>query len=234
MSDVSDEWVRLVRDFIKGFPKAHGDIARLLNRNRIFIERTKGVGVLTKEAALDYSCTGPVARASGVVRDVRKDDPYLAYADLDFQVICANEGDCYARYLVRMEEMLQSVRLITQALENLPTGPVNVDVEGKAVMPDKSSTYRTIEGLIQHFELVMPNRQWPTPKDEIYACTESPTGELGFYLVTDGTGKSYRCRTRPPGFIHFSVFPHLIEGHQLSDVVAVLGSLQIIAAELDR
>jgi NADH-quinone oxidoreductase subunit D len=234
MADVGDDWIRQVRDFSKGFLKAHNDMTRLLNRNRIFIERTKGVGVLSKEAALDFSCTGPVARASGVVRDVRKDDPYLAYSDFDFQVICANEGDCYARYLVRMEEMLQSLKIVEAAIENLPSGHVNVDVEGKAVSPDKKSTYRTIEGLIQHFELVMPNRQWDTPKEEVYACTESPTGELGFYLVMDGTGKSYRCRTRPPGYIHFSVFPYLIEGHQLSDVVAILGSLQIIAAELDR
>jgi NADH-quinone oxidoreductase subunit D len=234
MSDVTDDFVAKVRDFVKNFHKAHGDMTRLLNRNRIFIERTKGVGVLTKEDAIDFSCTGPVARASGVVRDVRKDDPYLAYNDFDFQVICAEEGDCYSRYLVRMEEMLQSLKIVNAAIENLPSGAVNVDIEGKAVLPDKEATYRTIEGLIQHFELIMTNRQWPTPKEEVYAATESPTGELGFYLVTDGTGKAYRCRTRPPGFIHFSIFPHLIEGHQVSDIVAVLGSLQIIAAELDR
>jgi len=124
--------------------------------------------------------------------------------------------------------------MLTRAIENLPGGAVNVDIEGKEVLPDKPATYRTIEGMIQHFELIMTNRQWPTPKEEIYAATESPTGELGFYVVTDGTGKPYKCRTRPPGYIHFAVFPMLIEGHQLSDIVAILGSLQIIAAELDR
>ncbi|HTK78423.1 MAG TPA: NADH-quinone oxidoreductase subunit D, partial [Gemmataceae bacterium] len=234
MSDVTDQFVQQVRDFIKGFPKAHADIVRLLNRNRIFVDRTKNVGVLSKADALDLSCTGPIARASGVVRDVRKDEPYLCYKDFDFKVICATAGDCYARYLVRMDEMLESLKIITQAIENLPTGPVDVDVESKAVMPDKLATYRTIEGLIQHFELIMTNRQWKPPLDEVYACTESPNGELGFYVVSDGTGRAYRCRTRPPSYIHFATFPYLIEGHMISDVVAVLGSLNIIAAELDR
>src|SRR5207237_285369 len=143
LKDVDDKWIEMVRNFVKTFPKGHADIVRLLNRNRIFIERTKGVGVLTKEEANNRSATGPIARASGVVRDLRKDEPYLAYRDFDFKVVCATAGDCYARYLVRMEEMLESLKIITQAVENLPGGPVNVDVEGKAVMPDKSATYRS-------------------------------------------------------------------------------------------
>jgi NADH-quinone oxidoreductase subunit D len=234
MSDVTDQFVRQVREFIKGFPKAHADICRLLNRNRIFVDRTKNVGLLSKEDAINLSCTGPIARASGVVRDVRKDEPYLSYRDFDFKVICATTGDCYTRYLVRMDEMIESLKIITQAIENLPSGPVDVDVEGKAVMPDKLATYRTIEGLIQHFELIMTNRQWKPPVEEVYGCIESPNGELGFYVASDGTGRAYRCRTRPPSFIHFATFPYLIEGHMVSDVVAVLGSLNIIAAELDR
>jgi NADH-quinone oxidoreductase subunit D len=232
--DVNDDFVGKVRAFIKGFPKAYGDLVRLLNRNRIFIERTRGIGVLSKEMAIDLSCSGPIARASGVVRDIRKDEPYLTYKDFDFKVICATEGDCYARYLVRMEEMLESLKIVNQAIENLPAGPVNVDVESKVVPPTQTSVYRSIESMIQHFELVMPNRQWTPPVDEVYAATESPNGELGFYVVSDGTGRAYRARTRPPSFIHFAVFPYLIVGHQLSDVVAVLGSLNIIAAELDR
>jgi NADH-quinone oxidoreductase subunit D len=232
--DVDDAWIQRVRHFIKGFPKAHADITRLLNRNRIFIERTQGIGVLSKELAINLSCAGPVARASGVVRDLRKDEPYLAYKDFDFKVICAKEGDCYARYLVRMEEMLESLNIIQQAIENLPGGAVSVDVNGKEVLPEKPATYRSIEGLIQHFELIMPNRGFETPVEELYAATESPNGELGFYIVADGTEKPYRCRTRPPSILHFAVFPYLIEGHTLSDIVAVLGSLNIIAAELDR
>src|SRR5207249_2183664 len=127
---------------------------RMLNRNRIFLDRTRDIGVLSKEMAIDLSCTGPIARASGVVRDLRKDEPYLAYGDFDFKVVCAADGDCYARYLVRMEEMLESVKIIQQAVENLPAGPVNVDVGGKAVLPDQTSVYRSIESMIQHFELV--------------------------------------------------------------------------------
>ncbi|HXG12365.1 MAG TPA: NADH-quinone oxidoreductase subunit D [Gemmataceae bacterium] len=234
INDVDDIWINMVRDFVKTFPKAHADITRLLSRNRIFIDRTKGIGVLSKEDAINLSCTGPIARASGVVRDLRKDEPYLAYPDFDFQVVCATAGDCYARYLVRMEEMLQSLRIIEQAIENLPPGPVNVDVESKVVLPDQTAVYRSIEGLIQHFELIMSNRKWATPRDEIYAAVESPNGELGYYIVADGSGVPYRARTRPPSFIHFAIFPYLIVGHMLSDVVAVLGSLNIIAAELDR
>jgi NADH-quinone oxidoreductase subunit D len=234
MYDVDDAFVYKVRQFVKDFPRTHADLVRLLNRNRIFIDRTKDIGILSREDAINRSVTGPVARASGVVRDLRKDEPYLAYKDFDFKVICASRGDCYTRYLVRMEEMLESLKIVQQAIENLPSGPVNVDVNGKAVIPDKTSTYRSIEGLIQHFELFMTNRRWETPKDEVYGAVESPNGELGFYIVADGSGRAYRARTRPPSFIHFAIFPYLIVGHQISDVVAVLGSLNIIAAELDR
>lgn len=233
-ADVTDDWIRKVRDFVREFPKAHADVRRLLDRNRIFIDRTKEIGVLSKEDAINLSCSGPIARASGVVRDLRKDEPYLAYKDFDFKVICAKAGDCYARYLVRMDEMMESLKIIQQAIENLPSGPINVDTESKQVIPDKSATYRSIEGLIQHFELFMTNRQWNPPVDEIYGAQETANGELGFYVVSDGTGRAYRARTRPPSFIHFAIFPYLIEGHQISDIVAILGSLNIIAAELDR
>jgi NADH-quinone oxidoreductase subunit D len=234
LRDVDETWIEMVRAFVRDFPQAWNDIVRLLNRNRIFIERTKDIGVLSKEEAVNLSCTGPIARASGVVRDLRKDEPYLAYKDFDFKVICAREGDCYTRYLVRMEEMLESCKIIHQAIENLPSGSVNVDVNNKVVLPNQLSVYRSIEGLIHHFELIMTNRQWQTPVDEVYASIESPNGELGYYVVSDGSGVAYRARTRPPSFIHFAIFPYLIVGHQVSDVVAVLGSLNIIAAELDR
>lgn len=236
LRDVDDDWIDKVRAFIRDFPKAHADVCRLLYRNRIFLERTKDIGVLSKEDAINLGCTGPIARASGVVRDLRKDEPYLAYKELSdtFKVICSPVGDCLARFLVRMDEMTESLKIIQAAVENLPTGPINVDVDSKVVLPNQLSVYRSIEGLIQHFELHMTNRQWKTPVEEIYAATESPNGELGFYILADGTGTAYRARTRPPSFIHFSTFPHLMVGHQISDVVAVLGSLNIIAAELDR
>jgi NADH-quinone oxidoreductase subunit D len=205
-----------------------------LNRNRIFIDRTKGVGVLSKEDAIDRSCSGPIARASGVTRDLRKDEPYLAYRDFDFDVCCATEGDCLARYMVRMGEMRESVKIVQQAIENLPAGPVNISPDRRAILPDKGVVFKTIEGLISHFEVVMTNRGFETPCEEVYAATEAPNGELGFYIVGDGSQNAYRARCRPPSFIHFALFPHLIRGHTLSDIVAVLGSLNIIAAELDR
>src|SRR5438067_5086152 len=163
MYDVTDEWVQKIRAFVKDFPKTYADLVRLLNRSRIFIDRTKGIGYLSKEDAIDLSVTGPLARASGVVRDLRKDEPYLAYKDFDFKIICATGGDCYARYLVRMDEMLESLKIIHQAIENLPAGATNIDPEGKVTIPDKSAVYRSIEGLIQHFELIMWNRQWEPP-----------------------------------------------------------------------
>lgn len=195
MADISDDVVALVRDFVKSFPKVHGDIVRLLNRNRIFIDRTKGIGVLSKEDAISYSCSGPVARASGVVRDLRKDEPYLAYKELagSFKIVCGKGGDCYNRYLVRMGEMLESWKIIQAAVENLPAGPVNVDLNDKLTIPDKNATYRSIEGLIQHFELFMWNRRWETPVEEVYGANETANGELGFYLVADGSGKAFRA-----------------------------------------
>ena len=226
--------IEKIRAFIKTFPKTLDDMERLLTRNRIFVDRTKGVGVLTKEEAINRSATGPVARASGVTRDLRKDEPYLAYADLDFKVACASAGDCYARYLVRMQEMRESLKIVAQALENLPSGPVNVGIDQRTALPTKKQVYSTIEGTISHFELSMANRGFEVPFEESYAAIEAPNGELGFYIVGDGDDTAYRARCRPPSVLHFALFPFLIRGHTLSDVVAVLGSLNIIAAELDR
>lgn len=133
-----------------------------------------------------------------------------------------------------MEEMRQSARIVRQAIENLPSGPVNVPIAEKFPLPDKGTTYNSMEGLIQHFELIMPNRGFESPKDEVYAAVEGPNGELGYYLIADGSQTAWRTRTRPPSFIHFAVFPHIIKDHLIADIVAVLGSLNIIAAELDR
>ncbi len=234
MRDASPQAIGMIRELVRELPKAMDDMERLLNRNKIFVDRTKGVGVLTKEQAINRSATGPIARASGVTRDIRKDEPYLCYEDFDFQVCCATAGDCYARYLVRMDEMRESLKIIEQALENLPQGPIDVGMGDRVAKPGKGMVYSTIEGLITHFELVMANRGFEVPCEEVYSATEAPNGELGFYLVGDGTNRAYRARCRPPSFIHFAMFPHLIRGHTLSDVVAVLGSLNVIAAELDR
>ena len=234
MADFTPLVIDKIRTFLKKFPATLEDMERLLNRNRIFIDRTKGVGLLSKDEATNRSATGPIARASGVTRDLRKDEPYLAYPDLDFQVCCATAGDCFARYYVRMAEMRESLRIIGQALENLPAGPINVGIDERTTLPPKHQVYQTIEGTITHFELVMLNRGFTVPSEEAYAAIESPNGELGFYVVGDTSDVAYRARCRPPSFIHFALFPDLIRGHTLSDVVAVLGSLNIIAAELDR
>ncbi len=234
MHDASPRFVENVRKFVKEFPRTLDDMDRLFARNRIFVDRTRGVGLLSKEEATNRSATGPIARASGVPRDLRKDEPYLVYPELDFQVCCATAGDCYARYYVRIAEMRESLKLIHQAIENLPEGPVNVGVGERTTLPDKRQVYSSIEGTITHFELTMSNRGFEVPCEEVYHAIEAPNGELGFYLVGDGSDVAYRARTRPPSYIHFALFPDLIRGHTLSDVVAVLGSLNIIAAELDR
>ncbi|MCS7033347.1 MAG: NADH-quinone oxidoreductase subunit D, partial [Phycisphaerae bacterium] len=234
----------MVKKFIDDqLPYALGELETLLNKNRIFIDRTRGVGVINAEEAISWSLSGPMARASGVRRDVRKDEPYLCFADnwdgqgapaVDFKVPVMTTGDCYARYLVRLEEMKQSMHIIRQLIDNLPPGPVNVSPEGKEVLPPKDQVYSSIEGLIHHFELIMSNRGFKAPRGEVYGCIESANGELGYYLVSDGGNCPWRARTRPCIFINYQVFPKLIEGHMISDVVAVLGSINVIAAELDR
>jgi len=234
MHDITPQVIQQIRDFLKTFPKTLSDMERLLNRNRIFVDRTKGVGVMTRDEALNRGATGPVARASGVPMDLRKDDPYLAYADFDFKVPCMTSGDCFARYLVRMEEIKESLKIVQQAVENLPPGPIDIGIDERTTLPSKQQVYQTIEGTITHFELVMNNRGITPPVEECYTATEAPNGELGFYIVSDGSHVAYRARCRPPSFVHFAIFPALIRGHTLSDVVAVLGSLNIIAAELDR
>ena len=219
------------------------DMEGLLNKNRIFYDRTVGIGTITKEDAIAWSLSGPCARSAGVKRDLRKDEPYLCYeknwdgqgADpVDFKVPLMYEGDVYSRFRVRIEEMKQSVHIIRQLIDNIPDGSVNVYDDKAVHIPDKSETYGSIEGLIHHFELIMTNRKWKAPIAEVYGAQEAPNGELGFYIVADGGPKPWRARCRPPSFINYSSFPKMMEGHLLSDVVAVLGSLNVIAGELDR
>jgi NADH-quinone oxidoreductase subunit D len=235
---------RMVKKFINDqLPKAMEDVEKLLNKNRIFVDRTKGVGSVTREEAIAWSLTGPMARSAGVQRDVRKDDPYLCFADnwdgqgtkaVDFKVPIMNTGDVYSRYLVRLEEMRQSIHIISQLIDNIPGGPVNVSPEGKDTLPPKDQVYSSIEGLIQHFELIMTNRGFEAPHGEVYYPIETANGELGYYIVSAGENVPWRVRTRPPCFINYSIFPKLVEGHMISDAVAILGSINVIAAELDR
>jgi NADH-quinone oxidoreductase subunit D len=244
--DLPDEPVfkRMVKKFVdEQLPKAIADIEALLNKNRIFLDRTRGVGALTREEAIAWSLSGPMARASGVRRDIRKDEPYWCFAEnwddqgaraVEFKVPIMETGDVLARYLVRLEEMKQSCHIIRQLIDRLPQGPVNVSPEGKEVLPPKDQVYSSIEGLIQHFELIMTNRGFTAPKGEVYGCIESGNGELGYYIVSAGDNVPWRARTRPCSFINYQCFPKMIEGHMISDVVAVLGSINVIAAELDR
>jgi NADH-quinone oxidoreductase subunit D len=244
MSDAPPGWLDSVRRYLREMlPSALRDFENLLVRNRIFIERCKGIGVISHDDAVNWSLTGPCARGSGVRRDLRKDEPYLCYAEdwdgrgapaVKFKVPISYGGDVLARFQVRVEEIRQSAAIIEQVIDMMPDGPVNVMADAKATIPDKREIYFSIEGLIAHFEKIMTNRGWRPPIGEAYGAIESPTGELGFYLASDGGNAAYRARCRPPSFINYQCFPKLILGHQISDVVAVLGSLQVIAAELDR
>ena len=246
MQDLPDELVfrRMVRNFIDvRLPKAMKDVETLLKRNRIFVDRLQGVGAIDCDDAVAWSLTGPIARASGVRRDLRKDEPYLCFAPnwdgegadaVDFSVPIAQDGDCLCRFLVRVEEIRQSVAIIDQLVDRIPAGPMNVEVDSKLNLPSKGDVYGSIEGTIQLFEIVMANRGWDVPIGESYAAIESPNGELGYYIVADGSKCAWRAKTRPPALLHFQALARLLEGHQLGDTVAVLGSLNIIAAELDR
>ena len=244
--DVPDDevFIRMVREFIDvRMPKAIKDVEMLCSRNRIFVDRLDGVGVLSKEDAIRWSATGPMARASGVARDLRKDQPYLCYADnwdgagaerVKFTVPIATGGCCLSRYLVRVEELKQSMRIIDQLINKIPKGPLNAVADAKFIIPEKGDVYGSIEGTIQLFQLNMHNRGFTSPVGECYGAIEGANGELGYYIVSNGTKFPWRVRVRPPIFINFQVFPKMMEGHQLADIVAVLGSVNVIAAELDR
>lgn len=246
MQDLPNEetFKSLIKNFIHDdLPTAVKDLETLVNRHRIFLDRTQGVGVLTHDEAIAWSATGPIARASGVRRDLRKDEPYLCYADnwdgqgaeaVKFSVPIATDGDVYARFLVRLEEIKQSIKIIDQLIDNIPSGPIDVFSDSKMVKPPKSDVYGSIEGLIQHFELIMSNRGWEPPVAEAYGANETANGELGYFIVSDGGPRAWRVKTRPPSFINYQLMPKLIEGHMLADIVAVIGSLNIVAAELDR
>jgi len=234
ISDIPDGWVEGVRKCCKEIPPALEDCRKLLNRNRIFIDRTKNVAVLSRDEAINCGWTGPVARASGIERDLRKDEPYLAYADLDFQIPVAQGGDAHCRYLVRLEEMEQSLKIMKQAVENIPSGDINVNSDAKVHLPNKSEVYGSIEGLIHQFEGVMDNRGFTMPTAEVYSAQETPNGELGYYIVSDGSFRPWRVKTRGPSFVHLSSVARLLRGHTISEVVIALPGLNIIAAELDR
>jgi NADH-quinone oxidoreductase subunit D len=231
MADVPDGWTADVRSFLDGFLKVLGDVDVLLTRNAIWVGRTVGLGVMTPEEAVNYGLSGCMLRASGVSYDVRKDFPYLDYETYDFEVPVGVNGDVYDRYLVRMEEMRQSVRILYQALDRLPDGPINVD-DSRVILPPKSKSTSGMESMIHHFKQVMEGPR--PPVGEAYVAVESPRGEKGYYMVSDGSAKPVRWRIRPPSFVNLSAIPKMVEGHLLSDVIAINASIDVVLGEIDR
>jgi NADH-quinone oxidoreductase subunit D len=229
--DLPPGWVEQCRKFCDEVVVNFDETEKLLTRNRIFVDRTKDVGLLPKDVAIDYGVTGPNLRGSGVEYDLRKAHPYLVYDQLQFDIPVGSVGDCYDRYLVRMEEMRQSVRILKQCLSKLPDGPVNIP-DGKTVLPPKDKVLTKMEELIHQFILVTQGMN--APPGEIYFGAENPKGELGFYIHSKGGGTPYRLKIRAPSFVNLSVLPRLLPGHMMSDAVAILGSIDFVMGECDR
>jgi NADH-quinone oxidoreductase subunit D len=207
------------------------DCDRLLSRNRIFIDRMSNIGVISKDTAMSYSLTGPILRASGVAYDVRKAFPYLVYDQMDFEVPLGTRGDNYDRFVVRIQEIEQSMRIVEQALNNLPVGPVWID-DPRFVLPEKEKVYNSIEGLMHHFKIIMEGIH--VPPGETYSAVEGGNGELGFYIVSDGSGKPYRVRVRPPCFLAMGAFHEMVKGYMLADIIPTFGMVNMIGGECDR
>ena len=230
-ADIPDGWMDQLGTFIRTFPRTIDEVDRMLTRNAIWVGRTVGIGVMSPEEAVNYGLSGPMVRASGVAFDVRRDFPYLDYETYDFDVPVGTNGDVYDRYLVRMEELRQSVRILQQAAERLPDGPVNID-DNRLILPPKSGLMSDMEQMIHHFKQVMEGPR--PPIGESYVAVESPKGEKGYYMVSDGTSKPVRWRIRPPSFVNLSAIPRMVEGHLLSDVIAINASIDIVMGEIDR
>jgi NADH-quinone oxidoreductase subunit D len=213
------------------FPAVLDDIEELLTENRIFKQRLVDIGVVAAADALDWGFTGPMLRASGVSWDLRKAQPYVAYAEMDFDIPVGKHGDCYDRYLVRMEEMRQSLRIIRQCVERMPDG-LHCSDDRKVTPPARSEMKRSMEALIHHFKLYTEG--FHAPPGETYTAVEAPKGEFGVYLVSDGTNRPYRCKIRAPGFAHLQAMEFVTRGHMLADSVAILGSMDIVFGEVDR
>lgn len=218
-------------EWCEQFPKFLNDLDSLLTGNRIFKQRTVDIGVATKEEAIDWGFTGPMLRGSGVAWDLRKSQPYDSYEEFDFDIPVANSGDCYGRYLVRMAEMRESLKIMKQCLKNLPDGPIKVN-DFKVAPPSRGEMKSSMEAMIHHFKLYTEG--YHVPAGETYTAVEAPKGEFGVYLVADGSNKPYRCRIRAPGFPHLQALDFLSRGHMLADAVSIIGSLDIVFGEIDR
>tara|TARA_Y100000590_G_scaffold378163_1_gene444914 strand:+ start:1714 stop:2889 length:1176 start_codon:yes stop_codon:yes gene_type:complete len=217
--------------FCESFPKVVDDLETLLTDNRIFKQRNVDIGIVSKQEALDHSFSGVMLRGSGVAWDLRKSQPYECYKDFDFKIPIGKNGDCYDRYLCRMEEMRESIKIIKDCVKKMPKGPVKT-MDGKISPPKKEDLKNSMEALIHHFKLF--SEGFRVPKGEVYTSVEAPKGEFGVYLVSDGSNKPYKCKIRAPGFSHLQAMDYLLKGHMLADVPAVLGSLDIVFGEVDR
>jgi NADH-quinone oxidoreductase subunit D len=220
-----------VNAFCDGFARIIDDVDNLLSENRIFKQRTVDIGIVTAAEAQAWGFTGPMLRGSGLPWDLRKSQPYEVYGELDFDIPIGKNGDCWDRYLVRMEEMRQSLKIIRQCVEKMPAGPV-VAQDAKIVPPRREVMKRSMEAIIHHFKLYTEG--YHVPAGETYTAVEAPKGEFGVYLVSDGTNKPYRCKIRAPGFAHLQALEFLSKGHLLADVVAIIGTLDIVFGEIDR
>lgn len=233
--DIPEGFAELVKEINQGVLNVCDETEMMLSKNKIFMDRCQGVGILPADVAIGYGVTGPVLRGSGVAYDVRKARPYSGYETFEFDVPTEKEGDSYSRYLVRLNEMRQSVRIIRQGLERLPdvTGPVLAS-DFKWALPPKRNVYTGMEELIHHFKIIMRDHGQDIPKGEYFSSTEAPNGELGWYIVSNGEMYPYRIRIRPPSIYNYQVFPYLLKGHMIPDVPAILSTLNVIAGELDR
>jgi NADH-quinone oxidoreductase subunit D len=229
--DLPDGFTDNVLTFLKECEVTIDEVDRLLTRNQIFNIRTKDVGIITPEDAISYGLTGPNLRASGVPRDLRKDRPYLGYEQYDFDIPVGESGDCYDRYLVRMEELRQSIRIIRQVIATLPTGPVNI-ADPKSSLPGKEKVLMKMEELIHHF--IVSTQGIDAPAGEVYFGAENPKGELGFYINSKGGGVPHRLKIRAPSFVNLSILEKLLPGHTVSDIPTILGSLDFVMGECDR
>jgi NADH-quinone oxidoreductase subunit D len=229
--DMPEGWGERLREVLGKVRGVLAEVDKLLTRNRIFRDRMDGIGIIGKDDVLAYGLTGPMARASGVAYDVRKDHPYLVYDRFDFDVPIGSVGDNFDRYAVRVEEMHQSMRIIEQALDQTKPGPVLI-ADPRIALPPKSETYNSIESMIAHFKLVMDGIH--VPPGEVYSFTEGGNGELGFYLVSDGTGRPWKCRVRPPSFANTAIMNKILPGLFLADVVPTFGMVNMIGGECDR
>ncbi len=231
MADLPEGWTDQLKDFVYTFPDTLDEIENLLTRNGIHLGRTQGIGCIPADEAINAGFTGPNLRASGVDYDLRKDRPYYDYESYEFDVPVGTKGDCYDRYLVRMEEMRQSLKILDQALARLPDGRINVD-DPRVSLPSKTDCMNDMESMIHHFKIVTEGIR--VPPGDCYFAVEGSKGELGMYVVSDGGEKPIRWRVRPPSFVNLSVLPQLAEGHQVSDLIMINASLDIVLGEIDR